>query len=142
MSMSDGGDSRGPKAPDSVRGAISDDDRASIKARAGDIDRRLGDAKARYAPKSTVDQRQRGRAMGQGMRIAVDLVAGVAFGGFVGYWLDRYLNSAPWLMVIMLILGFTAGMMNVIRTAKRMQAEAEASQRAATSVRDDSDNDG
>lgn len=79
--------------------------------------------------------------MGQGMRIAVDLVVGVAFGGFVGWWLDQYLGTAPWLMVVMLILGFSAGMMNVIRTARRMQAQAEASQRAAPSVPDDNDED-
>ena len=79
--------------------------------------------------------------MGQGLKIAVDLVVGVAFGGFVGWWLDRYLGTAPWLMVLLLILGFAAGMMNVIRTARRMQAQAEASQMAAQSVRDDADDD-
>lgn len=79
--------------------------------------------------------------MGQGLRIAIDLVVGVAFGGFVGWWLDQTLGTAPWLMVLFLILGFTAGMMNVIRTARRMQAQAEASQMAAPSVKDDADND-
>ena len=75
--------------------------------------------------------------MGQGLKIAVDLVVGVAFGGFVGWWLDRYFGTAPWLMVVLFILGFAAGMMNVIRTARRMQAKAEASQMAAPSVPDD-----
>lgn len=130
--MSNGDDTKGPD-----RGVISAEDRASIKARAGDIDRRLDEARARITPKPTVDSRQRGQAMGQGLRIAVDLVVGVAFGGFVGWWLDRYFGTAPWLMVLLIILGFTAGMMNVIRTARRMQAEAEASQLAAPSVKDD-----
>ena len=79
--------------------------------------------------------------MGQGLRIAVDLVVGVAFGGFVGWWLDRYVGTAPWLMVLLLMLGFVAGMMNVIRTAQRMQAEAEALQRAAPSVTDTAEDD-
>ncbi len=74
--------------------------------------------------------------MGQGMRIAVDLVVGVAFGGFVGWWLDRYFDTAPWLMVLLFILGFAAGMLNVIRTARRMQAGVEALQRAAPSIPD------
>jgi ATP synthase protein I len=130
--MSDGDDNNGPG-----RGVISAEDRASIKARADAIDKRLEEVRARNAPKSNVDPRQRGQAMGQGLRIAVDLVVGVAFGGFVGWWLDRYFGTAPWLMVVLLILGFAAGMMNVIRTARRMQAQAEASQRAAPSVRDD-----
>ncbi|MBU2531860.1 MAG: AtpZ/AtpI family protein [Alphaproteobacteria bacterium] len=134
--MSNGDDQKG-----SDHGAISAEDRASIKARADEIERRLGEARGRITPKPTVDSRQRGQAMGQGLRIAVDLVVGVAFGGFVGWWLDRYFGSAPWLMVLLIILGFTAGMMNVIRTAQRMQAEAEASQMAARSVRDRAEED-
>lgn len=134
--MSDGDDNKGPD-----RGTISAEDRASIKARAGEIDKRLDEARARISPEPAVDPRVRGQAMGQGLRIAVDLVVGVAFGGFVGWWLDQYLGTRPWLMVVMLILGFAAGMMNVIRTARRMQAQAEASQRSAPSVRDDKDED-
>lgn len=135
--MSDGDDHKGP-----ARGVISAEDRASIKARAGDLNCRLDEARARHTPpEPAIDQRMRGQAMGQGLRIAVDLVVGVAFGGFIGWWLDQYLGTAPWLMVLMLILGFTAGMMNVIRTARRMQAEAEASQLKAPSVKDDVNGD-
>lgn len=133
--------SDGDVKKDTDRSGISAEDRASIKARAGEIDRRLDEARARITPKPAVDPRARGQAMGQGLKIAVDLVVGVAFGGFVGWWLDRYLGTAPWLMVLLLILGFAAGMMNVIRTARRMQAQAEASQMAAQSVRDDADDD-
>ena len=134
--MSEGDDQKSPS-----RGVISAEDRASIKARASELNRRLGEAKARHSPEPAVDPRVRGQAMGQGLRIAVDLVVGVAFGAFVGWWLDQYLGTAPWLMVLLLILGFTAGMMNVIRTARRMQAEAEASQLRAPSVKDDANDD-
>jgi ATP synthase protein I len=133
--------SDGDEKKDTDRSGISAEDRASIKARAGEIDRRLDEARARITPKPAVDPRARGQAMGQGLKIAVDLVVGVAFGGFAGWWLDRYLGTAPWLMVLLLILGFAAGMMNVIRTARRMQAQAEASQMAAQSVPDDADED-
>jgi ATP synthase protein I len=133
--------SDGDEKKDTDRSGISAEDRASIKARAGEIDRRLDESRARITPKPAVDPRARGQAMGQGLKIAVDLVVGVAFGGFVGWWLDRYLGTAPWLMVLLLILGFAAGMMNVIRTARRMQAQAEASQMAAQSVPDDADED-
>jgi ATP synthase protein I len=134
--MSDGDEKKGTDP-----GMISAEDRASIKARASEIDRRLDEARTRITPKPAVNPHARGQAMGQGLKIAVDLVVGVAFGGFVGWWLDRYFGTAPWLMVLLFILGFAAGMMNVIRTARRMQAQAEASQMAAQSVPDDADND-
>lgn len=134
--MSDGDDNKGPD-----RGIISAADRAAFKARAGELEKRLDEARTRISPPPAADSRLRGQAMGQGLRIAIDLVVGVAFGGFVGWWLDRYFGTAPWLMVVLLILGFAAGMMNVIRTAKRLQAAAEAAQRGATPVRDGLDED-
>ncbi len=51
-------------------------------------------------------------------------VAGVAVGGFIGWALDRWLGSAPFLMVVFLVLGAAAGIVNVIRAAKAMQAKA------------------
>ncbi len=116
------------------RGVLSAEDREAFKSRAGEIDRRLSEAKARYAPKP--DARQRGQAMGQGLKIAVELVVGVGFGAIVGWWLDDVLGTRPWLMIVMVLLGFGAGMLNIIRTAQRLQAQAEAAQMAAPSVRD------
>lgn len=127
--MSDGDREKG-----SSRGVISAEEREAFKARAGEIDRRLSEAKVRYAPKP--DARQRGQAMGQGLRIAVELVVGVGFGAVVGWWLDKTLDTRPWLMIVMVLLGFAAGMMNIIRTAQRLQANAEAAQKAAPAVRD------
>lgn len=126
--------SDGNKEEGSIRGVISTEEREAFKARAGEIDQRLSEAKAQYAPKP--DARQRGQAMGQGLRIAVELVVGVGFGAIVGWWLDGLLNTRPWLMVVMVLLGFAAGMMNIIRTAQRLQKDAEAAQRSAPAVRD------
>ena len=61
--------------------------------------------------------------MGQALRLGMELVAGVAVGGFIGWALDRFLGTAPILMVVFFGLGATAGILNVMRTAKRMQAE-------------------
>lgn len=53
--------------------------------------------------------------LGLGFRIATELVASFAVGGGVGYLLDRWLGTAPWLMVVFLLLGAAAGMLNVYR---------------------------
>ena len=68
----------------------------------------------------------------------MELVAGVAVGGFIGWALDRWLGTAPLFMVVFLALGATAGIMNVVRTAKRMQADA-ATLNKLPSVPDDDD---
>ncbi len=56
--------------------------------------------------------------MGLGFRIATELVAGIAVGTLIGYALDGWLGTRPWLMVIFLFLGAAAGTMNVYRVAK------------------------
>jgi len=43
------------------------------------------------------------------------MVAGVGVGAFVGYWLDRWLGTSPWLLIVFFFLGSAAGMLNVYR---------------------------
>ena len=62
--------------------------------------------------------------MGQALKLATEMIAGVAVGGFIGWALDRWLGTTPILLVVFLILGAAAGILNVIRSAQRRQAEA------------------
>lgn len=123
----------------SGRGEISREDREALKARAAGISARLEQVKARRAPQH--DSAARGAAMGQAFKIAIELVVGVLFGGLIGWALDGYFGSRPWLLVLFLVLGFAAGMMNVVRTARRMQAAAEPLQRTAPSAETDDEDD-
>lgn len=80
-----------------------------------DFDRRLKAAVDRSAgPKDKDDATRSGISMA--FRIGVELVAGVIVGVAIGWALDRWLNTAPWLMVLFFFLGSAAGMMNVYRT--------------------------
>jgi len=62
--------------------------------------------------------------MGEALKLATEMIAGVAVGGFVGWASDRWLGTAPILMVVFLILGAAAGILNVIRNAQKRQASA------------------
>ena len=68
--------------------------------------------------------------IGVGMRIAVELVAGVVVGTGLGLLLDRWLGTKPWLLIVGVILGSAAGILNVQRVANadeaRRKAEASA----------------
>ena len=48
--------------------------------------------------------------------IAGHLIAGLLLGGTIGYFLDRWLESAPFLFVAFFFMGAAAGMVNVYRT--------------------------
>jgi ATP synthase protein I len=56
-------------------------------------------------------------ALARGFRLSTELVAGVLMGGAIGWLLDRWLGISPWGMIVFLLLGFAAGVLNVVRAA-------------------------
>jgi ATP synthase protein I len=113
-------------------------DADQIRRRLDDLGEKLAEAQGRHRPAPGPQPQGQGAAFGQALKLGVELVAGVAVGGFIGWALDRFLGTAPFLMVVFLGLGAAAGIMNVVRTAKRMQADA-ASLKDLPSVPDDDD---
>lgn len=60
--------------------------------------------------------------LGLGFRIATEMVAAIAVGALIGYGLDRWLGSTPWLMVVFVVLGSISGVLNAYRAAKALAA--------------------
>ena len=56
-------------------------------------------------------------------RLSVELVAGLVVGGGIGWFLDRWLDTKPVMLLIFFALGAAAGMLNVIRAAKEMNRD-------------------
>ena len=71
-------------------------------------------------------QQGEGAQMGQGLRVASDLLAAFLVGGGLGWGLDRLLDTAPWFLLVGLGLGFAAGIRNVIRAMDEMDRDQSA----------------
>jgi ATP synthase protein I len=56
-------------------------------------------------------------AIARGFRLSAELVAGVVVGAATGWLLDYWLGISPWGMIVFLLLGFAAGVLNVMRAA-------------------------
>ncbi|RMF12288.1 MAG: hypothetical protein D6763_01040 [Alphaproteobacteria bacterium] len=67
-------------------------------------------------------------AFGVVTRLVAELVSGLVVGGGIGWLLDRWLGTKPWLLVVFFILGAGAGMTNIVRAARQMNAMPEAKQ--------------
>jgi ATP synthase protein I len=63
-------------------------------------------------------------ALGIALRLSTELVLGLVVGGALGWVVDRWLGSGPWLMIVFLLCGMAAGMKNVVMTAQSMNAKA------------------
>lgn len=114
---------------DGHRGShLSPEDRAAFERRVAGLDKRLGDVKSREAAgaEAARDRRLSSRGMAYGLRMASELVAAVLVGGLIGYALDQWLGTTPWLFLPMFVLGFAAGVRNVMRGYARVQAEVAA----------------
>ena len=88
-----------------------------------DFKTRLKIAKSKIAKQVQSDSEKRGSFMGSAFKLGTELVASVAVGTIIGFILDTWFDTKPWLIIIFFFLGAAAGMLNVIRTANRMQKE-------------------
>jgi ATP synthase protein I len=62
--------------------------------------------------------------LGVALRMASEFASAIAVGVFLGLGVDAVFKTAPWGLVIFLPLGFAAGVLNVVRAAQKMSAEA------------------
>ena len=86
-----------------------------------DFKTRLKIAKSKMKKKVEEDKEKKGSFMGIAFKLGTELVAAVAVGTIIGFILDGWFDTKPWLIIIFFFLGAAAGMLNVIRTANQMQ---------------------
>jgi len=60
---------------------------------------------------------EKGSALSLAFRVGVELISAVAVGTGIGWGLDYWLGTRPWLMLVFIILGGAAGVVNVYRLA-------------------------
>jgi len=84
-----------------------------------------------------------GSAAGLAMRAVTELFVGLAVAMFAGYYADKYLGTAPWIMLALMPLGLAAGVVNVMRLSNSKQANEVLGGKGppAPSVKDDDDED-
>lgn len=113
----------GPSMADDARetggGEQPPADEAALTARL----HRLGERLDRIRPEAPPEQAQapspgaNSSAIARGFRLSSELVAGVLVGAAIGWLIDRWLGISPWGMIVFLLLGFAAGVLNVMRAA-------------------------
>ena len=95
-------------------------DEAALTARLQRLGESLGQARRSAGETSTDRQEDRAATAAgyaRGFRLSSELVAGVVVGAGIGWLIDRWLAISPWGLIVFLLLGFAAGVLNVMRSA-------------------------
>jgi ATP synthase protein I len=94
-------------------------DEAALSARFRHLGERLDHQRASRPPEPDSGARPTAdpSAMARGFRLSSELVAGVLVGAVLGWLLDRWLGISPWGLIVLVLLGFAAGVFNVMRAA-------------------------
>ena len=104
---------------------------AALSARLARLDQQLSHVKKdRAFEKSQADSEgqsahAKASAMAVGLRLSSELVAGVLVGALLGWGFDRLLSTSPWGLIVFLLVGFAAGVLNVMRSAGTMAKQSE-----------------
>lgn len=94
-------------------------DEAALSARFKRLGERLGQVHPDRPSESNPSQRPTAdpSAIARGFRLSTELVAAVLVGAGVGWLIDHWLGISPWGLIVLLLLGFAAGVLNVMRAA-------------------------
>ena len=84
---------------------------------------RLKIAKSRFKNKNQTEKDNEKSSFGKAFQLSTELVSAVLVATIIGFILDNWFDTKPWLIIIFFFIGVSAGIMNVIRSAKKMQKD-------------------
>ena len=82
---------------------------------------RLEIAKKKASKRNLKVSQKSSSNIGVALKLSTELVAAVVVGTIIGYILDDWFGTKPWLILIFFFVGVAAGIMNVVKSAKNMQ---------------------
>ena len=82
---------------------------------------RLEIAKSKILKRSKISKDSPSSKLGIAFKMSTEMVAAVVVGTIIGFILDNWFGTKPWLILIFFFVGVFAGIHNVIRSAKDMQ---------------------
>ena len=86
-----------------------------------EISTRLKIAKKNIKKKEDKNRGTNAASLGKALKISTELVSAVVVGTIIGFILDNTFGTKPWLILIFFFVGVIAGIVNVFKSAKKMQ---------------------
>ena len=88
-----------------------------------DLKTRLKIAKSNFKKKNPSQKDNEKTSFGKAFQLSTELVSAVLVATIIGFILDNWFDTKPWLIIVFFFIGVAAGIINVIRSAKKMQKD-------------------
>ena len=82
---------------------------------------RLEIAKSKIAKRNLYKDKEPPSSIGTAFKLSTELVSAVVVGTIIGFILDKTFGTKPWLILIFFFVGVITGIINVFKSAKKMQ---------------------
>lgn len=105
----------------------------------GDLAARIARARADRNDGADIEAGNRNAAagVGRGFRLASEFVAAILVGALLGIGLDAIFGTSPWIAIVMVLLGFAAGVLNVVRASRDIGNEGSGPEAPPAGERDE-----
>jgi ATP synthase protein I len=95
-------------------------DEAALTERLERLGKRLGAQQTGRSSESSPgpDPVSQASALSRGLRLSTEFIVGILVGAAIGWFIDWSLGTSPWGLIAFLLLGFAAGVLNMVRAAR------------------------
>lgn len=97
----------------------TNDDR-KLEERLSSLDRKLSERRGEQKVEAGASSKSGMSGFGNALRLSSEFIAAILVGALIGYLIDTFAGTSPWGMIIFLLLGFVAGVVNVLRASGEM----------------------
>ncbi len=88
-----------------------------------DLKTRLKIAKSNFKKKNPPGNDEQKSSFGKAFQLSTELISAVLVATIIGFILDNWFDTKPWLIIIFFFIGMASGIINVVRSAKKMQKD-------------------
>ena len=98
------------------------DRKDSLEERRDSLHERLAEARSKDEGADDRSGEASRKGYSQALKISSEFISAIVVGGLLGYLLDYFLPTKPWGLIVFVLLGFCAGVMNVLRVTGQVKS--------------------
>ena len=98
-------------------------DRKVKSERLQDLESKIYESRKKRQP--VQENRANASMLGLAWRLTIEMLVGIGVGGYLGWWLDKAFGTKPIMMLVLLMLGMAAGLLNSVRTVADMRRKLD-----------------